>query len=141
MDSEVLAYITEVNGWLFITTPYDKGVIEAFKELPRHTRRWDASARCWTILAYYKKHVIGILKENGYRVYVQERERPMIAAAPTSTPFVQLFSIIPRHLHLSLYRHLCLVLHPDKGGSEELMKALNISYDQVKNRIQGKEDI
>lgn len=128
------AIIYKEGLWLQVYSPWNQNVIDDFKALPKHLRRWDPDGGCWSILSIELASVIRILKDNGLRVSIKEASTsaPLGFSSAGTTPIPQLFAIVPRALHQSLYRHLAIVFHPDRGGSDTLMKALNITWDQIK---------
>ncbi len=52
-----------------------------------------------------------------------------------STPHARLHltSDAPPEVVDAAYRALAKIHHPDRGGNQELMKAINVAYDQIKN--------
>ena len=61
----------------------------------------------------------------------QHQSAPLQLNSGQSIDF--LFKSLPATQHLALYKHLALALHPDSGGSNEMMTALNKVWDRYKH--------
>jgi hypothetical protein len=78
---------------------------------------------------------IAVLKNRDYQVLVKDLSETQFSLERNTTGFGNVFEAllqeVPAELRLTVYRHLSLALHPDRGGSTELMKQLNTAWDRL----------
>ncbi|WP_188193434.1 hypothetical protein [Nonomuraea sp. SYSU D8015] len=102
----------------FIYAPF-----EAKELIKTYTRNWVPSEKAWLICGVANLlGLVDLLQSEGYKVFVQN----------PPNPFHGLFLYLPPSLHDKVYRALSKVLHPDLGGTDKLMKDLNVARDQYK---------
>jgi hypothetical protein len=66
------------------------------------------------------------LLEDTFDVHVEAPpEKP-----PVGDPIDGLFRLVPPEMRADLFRRLTTVLHPDTGGTHELMKGLNRVWER-----------
>ena len=118
---------TDIPGWLIMVSPYDKSFVEQFKSaVPSGQRRWEPESKRWLFNSVYIADVVGLLKLHFPEIeitsdLVQEVE-------PETSLFEQLLAILPDDYLEKIYKILAMALHPDRGGSNELMSKLNQAY-------------
>jgi hypothetical protein len=121
------------------------GLYEDIMSLPIYARRWKNATRAWLIEEGVSNDFRRILNDNGIFtawvwVYRQEghqqesrREEPKQEANPVSA-YAKLFVTgnAPEEVIRASYRALSMKNHPDKGGDAEVMKTINIAFEQIK---------
>lgn len=136
-DKQAYVYRDPISPWRRFVFPYDpliKDCILTF--LPRHTRWWDPEEKCWWILDASEQIAISILEQRHYRVMSKRIHREDACSVSRRSGdgniFESLFKEVPEALQLTVYRHLALALHPDRGGSTELMSQLNVAWGELR---------
>lgn len=101
---------------ILVFAPFDAK--DDIKALP--SRRWDRERRCWVVP-----------RELRYDVRVLERWCTVIDdRSDAATEWLsEMFAVIPDEQVNRVYRTLSFDLHPDHGGSTQLMAALNRAHD------------
>ena len=103
--------------------------------LPKFARWWDSGAHCWWVLDAHETMAIAVLKNRGYQVLVRNLNETHFSLERNTEGFGNVFEAllqeVPAELRLTVYRHLSLALHPDRGGSTELMQQLNTAWDRL----------
>lgn len=116
-------------GWAEVRFPYDPALVAMIREIPG--RRWDADAKAWLIHAAAISSCATMFQIAGQVVMVNgvewtgsvpPREKPQ---ASGDAPFGKLFAYLPAELRKPVYSALAKVLHPDMGGTKEIMQELN----------------
>ena len=136
-------------GWFRLVFRYDPWLQEDLKNTVGFGNyKYDPKLKLWYVREPYKKTAVDLLKEHGYEVEFEGRERVKDSeeqkdqrnkrqvSGPrnnTINPWSVIFERIPDGpLRRKLYRSVALVLHPDKGGREEAMKELNEAWSKLK---------
>ena len=101
------------NGDIGLWVHYDDR--ERTKAIP--TSRWDAHLKCWRIRE--------IFLLDAQQVVAELNGTTEAAPAALTDAFRTLFNALPPGLRKPVHRALARVLHPDQGGNETVMKALN----------------
>ena len=119
-----------MQGWVDVISPFNSRYIEDLKTViqPSH-RKWDPDQRVWHVNEIFLEELVGLLKMHFDEVVTDLTE------PPTDNMFVPLFAALqgmPDGTMDKVYRTLSQALHPDHGGSTELMSKLNNAYDEVK---------
>jgi len=134
MTQQAYIYRESTSPWRQVVFPYDPPTKDdLLTTLPRFARWWDPEARCWWVLD--AKVAITVLKNRGYQVLIKDLGEARLSLERNTGGFGNVFEAllqeVPAELRLTVYRHLSLALHPDRGGSTELMKQLNTAWDQL----------
>ena len=121
------------QDWLRLYAPYDPDLISSLKRnIPQYARRWDPEQRCWLVLDSHHRLLDRTLEEHGYTPEYFGHALPGVSDVKALTePIEALFLEVPQHLRQKLFRHLAMALHPDNGGSEDMMKRLNVVWDRM----------
>mgnify|MGYP001572623597 CR=1 FL=1 len=121
-----------VPGWLKVVTPYQKDFVEDLKTIiqPSH-RKWDPIERVWHVNELFLEELAGLLK-----MYFDEVSTDLgQPSQPPDNMFIQVFSALkgmPNNNLDGVYRALAIAVHPDHGGSDDLMTKLNQAYQEAK---------
>ncbi len=128
------AFIKESSqeGWVKIITPYNQAFIDELKEtIPSTYRRWDPEEKVWLVHEAYQETLLDILSN-----YFDDVQSDLVEAEESisSGPYGTLFLLpdAPNALCKSAYRLLSMAYHPDRGGSEESMKNLNLAWEKIR---------
>ena len=93
--------------------------------LPRHLRKWDATAKVWKVDVSVSSRLASDLRNAGFTVVVDDD----LEQAP-DTWADAMFAALPPELADQAYRALTRVLHPDLGVDGTHMTALNVARDR-----------
>ena len=134
-------------GWFRLVCRYDPWLQGDLKEeFGLGNYKYDPKLKMWYVREPYKKAMMDLLKKHGYEVEFEERqqkqsnsngyqkEQKQQVSGPRNqlNPWSTIFAHIPDStLRRKLYRSAAIVLHPDKGGSEEAMKELNEAWSKL----------
>jgi hypothetical protein len=134
MTQQAYVYREPSSPWRQVVFPYDPPTKDdLLTTLPKFARWWDPGAHCWWVLDAHEKMAIAVLKNRGYQVLVKNLSETQLVLERSTEGFGNVFEAllqeVPVELRLTVYRHLSLALHPDRGGSTELMKQLNTAWD------------
>lgn len=115
-------------GWLTIITPYNANFVDELKSTiqPSH-RQWDPSAKAWRVNEIYLEELVPMLQR-----YFDEIETDLTTEPSSNNLFVEVFKIVNGQYRDKVYYALAQALHPDHGGSQELMTKLNAAYQETK---------
>lgn len=98
------------------------------------SRMWNAETKYWEVKDTCLGTLITILKkyfgENVTQTLTVDEKK-------SDNPFREVFSILkkmPNSNIEKIYSALALAIHPDRGGSNDQMKALNMAYEEVKKK-------
>lgn len=124
-------YRSDRDGWLKVVTPYHPDFVDALKSSiqPPH-RTWDPDAKCWYINEMFLEDITKLCQR--YYNEVETNLAEPEASDNNTNSFVELFDILPEDLVDKVYYSLSLALHPDRGGSNELVSQLNKAYKERK---------
>ena len=130
MDAQVKRLL---DGAWAVSFPYDPDVVELFKELiPWKHRKWQPTLQAWWISDLWLLTAVTVLEDSGYDVLGFPTKSK--TASVISNPFDSLWTAIPKQLQGKAYRSLAQALHPDAGGENDIMRLLNNSYANRKDR-------
>ena len=129
MGDEAKCYISksEVLNFYSIIFTFNSDMVEELKEsIPREFRKWDPLNRRWLFSPLYLNEVLAICGNyfEGDQITVE-----IDNGISSSDLFLQLFDLLKAEDRERVYRALSMALHPDRGGSTELMKLLNNAHD------------
>ncbi len=123
------------NVRLCVRFEYDAGLIRDIKHrIDKSLRAWDPESRCW----FVDPGVRDILKVcfTHHEFSVREQTFGAPAHAPSNghsrTPAEEMVRLAGPQALKALYRALSLEHHPDKGGSTETMKQVNLLWERVR---------
>lgn len=118
-------YKSSREGWLKVVTPYNADFVDELKSniQPSH-RQWDPDNKHWLINDLYLEDLVNMCQRHYDEIETDLKE----GDTEHENLFTQVFEILPEDSRKNVYRVLALALHPDKGGSEELMKKLNEAF-------------
>ena len=126
-------------GRIRIRMPYDPVLIAQIKAMPSSRRSWEPQSKAWVLHHVDDAHnfvaqagrrghpVIGAQQLGGYE---PPAHRPAVTAASPIEVFEHLLRIVGPDHEDKIHKALSRVLHPDTGGSTELMTALNAARDR-----------
>jgi hypothetical protein len=86
--------------------------------------RWDKHLRCWTVPDLFERDARELVDRLNLRYAGTGTSVVLLSSALTS-----LFAALPAPYRTPTHRALARVLHPDHGGTNELMRALNDAWD------------
>lgn len=129
-----------------VSSPYAESFVNGLKGvIPDDQRSWNPVAKLWYLTERYgpmlktlADSVFGVGNVTFYsrqdvESRAQSQTRQLVAADPTNVhkAIVEFFGLIPYDDAKSLYRKLCLTLHPDKGGDTAEAATLNASWATI----------
>lgn len=126
----------DIANWLKITVPWINNVtrdfVDELKEtVPSSNRKWDPDRKEWSISEMFLEELIPMLKRYFDEVITDLLEEPSI---PDNMfmPVFEALKGLPNDNIDKIYKSLANALHPDHGGSTEIMTKLNEAYGEVK---------
>lgn len=130
---------SKMDGWVDVHSPYNKEYVETLKTViqPSH-RKWDAEQSVWHVNQIYLEELVGILKMYFDEVTTDLVDDPNSSASASSVPDNMFLPVLEALKGLSdgtmekVFRSLAFAVHPDAGGSTELMTKLNEAHEQVR---------
>ena len=120
------------QGWLNVVTPYKKKFVEELKTWiqPSH-RMWNPNARLWEVQEMHLEKLITLLEK-----HFDEVEHDLFAEEQVPSnmfkPVLEALKGLSNGNLDKIYRQLAVAVHPDHGGSNELMTKLNRAYEEIK---------
>lgn len=136
MAKKKSATIWAEGGWAVIHTPFDRQFIDALKNaIPRDYRVWDQGGKVWKVDINYLEDLIAVAEIFFEVSLVQEEEPQARQLSPGSgqdSPYHDLFQSLPTEALIRAYKAAIPHIHPDRGGSEEIMKKVNVAWDRIK---------
>jgi hypothetical protein len=131
-----------------LSTPYNADFVAALKgAIPARHRRWDPESKAWSVFGNSRQwadHAVALLLDYFPNAHIAERpERtpgPWQACPPhalaTDPDFAALHLLpsAPPALVVAAYKILAKYCHPDRGGTEEQMRSLNLAMDHLRQR-------
>ncbi len=86
--------------------------------------RWNPSLKCWHVAAIFEADAAALVARLNRRLNdASDSDVETLTAV-----LVALFAALPDHLRQSAHRSLAQVLHPDRGGDNAAMSALNEAW-------------
>lgn len=136
----------ENPNWVILLTPYNAEFVQDLKfYIPSSYRVWNPDDKHWVISKRYirdlenlcKTHFGGLdqsnmneerTRQNTTGSGQQKKEKPITGITPAIEAVFKLDSSKSK----KLYSALAKVFHPDVGGSDEVMTAINNVFDRYK---------
>jgi hypothetical protein len=122
--------ISTSSGVPHVRFPYNDEAVAIMHSIPG--RRWEPAGRFWIIRLDTIRLAATRFHAAGFDVTIDgiPWEPTTGLTQPPHAPLVALFRFLPERLRQPAYRALSRVLHPDTGGDDELMKALNRAMEE-----------
>ena len=111
-------FVRQQGDELHVYSPFEAK--DDVKSLPR--RRWDADRKCWIVPAEHRRQMLDALR----------RTCDVIDETGSVAWISEMFAVVPTRHRERVYRALSMCLHPDVGGSNEMMRALNVVYEKYR---------
>lgn len=120
-------------GWYKVSFAYNPELVAALKKVvPVGHRSWDAATKTWSVSGTYINYLRDAFQREGAHTTTSyEQPRRTGTSTNWSKPdrievaLTDLFKAVPEQLTAPLYKAMACVMHPDKGGTDQLMTALN----------------
>lgn len=133
----------ESIGAYRISCPYSPQFVEFIKlGVPVSDRAYDPSTKIWTFSEKYYDLVEStarkVWKNQGDVVVVTKAQAQAASAPPAlaqktlDVVMLEFVKLLPERALLQAFRFAAAELHPDKGGSMEMMSKLNTLWDRIK---------
>ena len=128
------------NGTLAITFPYRAWLVDDIKRLiPAGSRAYDADTRTWLISNELATLAIQILEREFGEVDVERGSSRRTAPTPirkadSEYSEMHLLPTAPGYVVEAVFRAMAKANHPDRGGSTEAMKRLNLAYEALQRK-------
>ena len=128
-------------GDAVLTWPYCPAMLEDLKAtIPYRFRNWDRGRKVWTIEPAYADLAIEILLQHFPTAETPRRSRAQAhgqgrPAGNDHFRVLHLRETAPVELIEASYRVLARLHHPDAGGSDEAMQAINGAYAALRARV------
>ena len=126
-------YKSKKENWLKVVAPYKADFVDELKSSiqPSH-RSWDPDNKHWLVNEIYLEDLVKMCQR-----HFDEIETDLVEGATEATEpenlFTQVFNALPNGGYVDkVYYALAQAIHPDHGGSEELMTQLNKAYQERK---------
>jgi hypothetical protein len=134
-------------GWYRLVCRYDPWMQENLKaSIGLGNYKYDPKLKLWYVREPYRKTTVDLLTSHGYTVSFEGKEENKkeqksgpknVSSEKKDNPWSVIFGRLPdtnhgQELRVKLYREVTKILHPDKGGHEELMKELNEAWSKLK---------
>lgn len=136
------------SGRTYIKTPFERRFIEAIKDMiPRHARGYDPDNRVWHCTLEFEDAMLdaaheyfGGLKEipappEPHRSQ-KEKEPPPKQQNLVNDPRIVFVNMLTDDALKKAYKAMVVEFHPDRGGKNEDMTALNAIFAEV-TRLRG----
>jgi len=126
------------RGWFDIQTPYNEDFVSQLKALIQPaSRKWNPDVKLWSVSEAYLEDVVNLLKVHYDEVVanIGQESTGSIAAPKVTNTFKLVFETVkdmPNSNIDKLYMTLANAVHPDHGGTNDLMRQLNEAYQEVK---------
>jgi hypothetical protein len=122
---------SEQRGWVDVHTPFNSDFVKKLKDniQPSH-RKWNPQQGVWHVNELFLDVVVELTKH-----YFDEVTTDLLNEEPTQLPanmFLPVMQALPKDTVDKVYKALAVAIHPDHGGSNELMSQLNQAYQSVK---------
>ena len=126
----------DVSGWLKIIVPWIPGKTPDFVDELKSTiqpshRSWNPDTKAWAVNEIFLEELIPMLQR-----YFDEIETDLTTepTAPENLfkPIFEALKGLPNGNLDKVYKQLAVAVHPDHGGSDELMTKLNQAYQESK---------
>jgi len=120
------------QGWVDVVSPYDRDYVEELKSSiqPSH-RKWDPQSQVWHVNELYLEELVALLKK-----HFDEVTTNLLSEEPVPSnlfrPVFEALKDLPNGNLDKVYKQLAVAVHPDHGGSDELMKKLNEAYQETR---------
>jgi hypothetical protein len=131
------------DGTLDVSFPFHRTLIDTLKaEIPAWYRGYDPATKTWSVEAAYVDEALDILLTFFPNAVIVDLNRqapppPPPPSPPPPSPRASALAVLyllpgaPPELIAGAYRVLAKLCHPDRGGSNEAMKALNDAYARL----------
>ena len=124
------------EGWLNVSTPYLKACVNDIKAyIEPSGRAWNPDTKYWEIKEIYLGTLVTILKKHfGEDNIIQNLTEEENLSSNVFKPVFNVLKGMPDGNMDKVYSALAFAVHPDRGGSDDQMKALNEAYQQAKQK-------
>ena len=127
------------DGDVELRFPYNARLVDLLKaEIPPYARSYDPDDKTWTVAAPYAGLAVDLLRHRFPDARIERPgARPTPESSGTGRPFavLHLLPSAPPELIEGAYRILARLHHPDAGGTDEAMRALNEARDLLRERV------
>ena len=118
-------------GFVAVITPYNPDFVDNLKiTIPHPHRIWDGVDKHWLISESYVGELVKLLN-----IYYTEITTDIGTEEQPTTPqnlFKSVFELLPDDYLAKVYMALAQAVHPDHGGTTEMMTQLNQAYQERK---------
>ena len=118
------AYVYVDTDFMYLYTPYIEELVDEIRDLP--AREWLPDDRCWKVPTNFRDIVDQLLSKYFKNIEWSKQQ----SVAPDWLE--ELFKSVPAVHQQRIYRALAVAFHPDTGGSPEMMRRINDTYDKHK---------
>jgi hypothetical protein len=128
-----------------LTSPYNKELVDSLKAfIPISDRSYDPTSKIWTISERMLTPTVGVLQKLKLQHVVITRQQAEQAStsSPTTTRGMPLDVVMKRFLELlpyesarKSYLHASMQMHPDKGGSMDVMTEFNALWQRLEKEV------
>jgi len=123
-----------LTGWVDLVTPYNAGFVRDLKEsIQTSHRKWNPDMKVWQVNQIYLDKAVLLLKKYFDEVTTDLLTEPEVPAN-LFKPIFEILRKLPNGNMDKIYRTLAMAVHPDHGGSDELMKKLNEAYQNAEGK-------
>jgi hypothetical protein len=111
-------FVRQSGDELHVYSPFEAR--DDVKSLPR--RRWDAERKCWIVPFTHRRQVLDVLRQTC----------DVIDETNSIAWIAELFAVVPPRHRERVWRALAMACHPDVGGTNALMAAINREYEKLR---------
>jgi len=124
---------SDKKGWVDLHTPYDKNFVQELKDRiqPSH-RQWNPGQGVWHVNELFLDVAVELTRKFFNEVTTDLLQEEPKAVGNMFVPVLQALAGLPNDGMDKVYKTLAMALHPDVGGSNELMTKLNQAYQEIR---------
>lgn len=129
-SSTRIASLTYDGGVLVMESPYHEEFLASFKSTIHYSKRqWHTDRKVWLVDKDQYETLLFIMEKHFDEVLLINFPKNEVGSNAYSTLF--LLDNAPVELVRSAYKTLAMLYHPDRGGDQERMKAVNKAYEEI----------
>lgn len=117
--------------WIVCKTPFNREFVEDLKdEVGYNNRKWDADNKVWKVDVDELDKVEELCRKYFDEVNFIETEQPSNGGGAES-PYHDMLCDVPDEVLKRVYHLIAVGVHPDHGGSTELMSKVNDAWRMI----------
>ena len=126
-------------------TPYNEYFVDTLKaQVPAAYRRWNPDTKTWMVQGPYDTTAIRVLRQFFSSAEIDEKpgSRPIFTqrsgcSCDAAHKALYVCQDAPLDVVKAVYRVLAKKNHPDAGGDQERMRAINSAYERITGGVRS----